>query len=147
MNFLKLMNAVKAQGNDVLLANLWGLSGAGANLSVGLYNTSYVPVDSDVVSTYTGMECSFPGYARITTVAGDWSPSVVVSNVGLSVGKTCTYVRSAGAGSPETAYGMFLFHPVSLILIYAQLFDVAIVITNPGDSVVFSLQYGTASLH
>ena len=66
-------------------------------------------------------------------------------NQASSYGPPCLFARSVALGPPETEYGYFVLCLATGNLLWAQEFDTPVLITNPGDQVLFVPQFSFLS--
>lgn len=75
-------------------------------LEVGLFNAAHAPAAGDVLSDYTAIEATFPGYSR--QVLDNWTAALLIaSGFAQTEADIVTWTRGAGAGT-EDIYGYFV---------------------------------------
>jgi hypothetical protein len=81
---------------------------------MGLFMGNVVPADGDALATYTAVEATFPGYARV-----DLANWLAAADDGAGRARTLadliTFTRGAG-GAPQNIYGYFVFDATPTLL-------------------------------
>ena len=101
----RLRNHLSNEGVLDVLGQIYRAVGApyGANLYVGLYNTT--PLPTDTLSTLTSFEMSGNGYARVAWARGttDWgAPAILPTGEGETLGVAKNFTASGGSIGPFT---------------------------------------------
>jgi hypothetical protein len=145
VSFLKVPNQPLPFILADIIANCWG-NGAPGNIQLCLFNAVHAPLPMDTAATYNAIECTFPGYARQVVASAAWGAPFISLNTALSLGPGVTFVRGIGVQAPSTVNGYYVLQAGGNI-IWAQQFDTAVPIVNPGDTVLFVPQFSFLSQH
>lgn len=88
------------------------------NIRIGLFASSHMPAAADVLSTYTAIEATFPGYATAETA--NWSvPAPDGTGRQFTQADFQVWTRGVG-GSPESIFGYFIWDADSGDLLWAE---------------------------
>jgi hypothetical protein len=104
-----------------------------ASYTYHLYTNNYTPIHGSVIGDFTeATSGAFPGYAA--QAATPWGTPTVASSVATSTAPMLTWTASSMPGSPVTIYGYYVDDGAGNLL-WAELFQSPVVVTNSGDSV------------
>ena len=82
------------------------IAGLLAGSQLCAYKSAHTPANSDVAATYTAIEATFSGYARITLSV--WSAAVLDGANRASVSSAVRTWTASGAGLPQSIHGIFV---------------------------------------
>lgn len=94
------------QGLKYFLDLAYGINTYAFPPEIGLYVSSHTPAAGDTISTYNAIECTVPGYARITLSSGAWSVGVSGS-IATYTYPTLTWNFTTNT-SVQSIYGLFI---------------------------------------
>lgn len=83
-------------------------------LSMGLFVSDYTPADGDNLATYTAIEATFPGYARVD-LTGWTFPAADGAGRARTAAALVTFTRTV-TGSPQFVWGYFVTEPGGTLL-------------------------------
>jgi hypothetical protein len=101
----------------------WALTSDGSDLedfTLELYKNDYTPVDGSTQADFSAS--TFTGYASEPVARADFGAPAIVGHIAYALlGFVPTYTCTGG--SPELAYGWFMFSNISEKVVAAQRFD------------------------
>lgn len=125
---------VPQEGELGLLDFLKSFFNLSINPQLALYNSNLAYSSAAVLADYDAIECTFPGYARVTL--NSWGTVAVPDGSGRAyvVETLRTFIASSPPGSPETIYGYYVRDDSNGRLLWVQAAAVPRVITLTGDN-------------
>jgi hypothetical protein len=140
---------ISNEGEKLLLEAMVGKVAAG-NLKLKLFTNNYTPADDDVVGDYTEMG-AVQGYTDKTLAPASWNAGAAGSGVGTSLANkaSITYPQQQwtfdGTGGSVTVYGYFITDAAGTVLVGAERFAAAQVVTTNGDTIKIDPKLTTAT--
>jgi len=117
---------------------------------VHLYQSDITPAAGDVLSSYSGAEADFSGYAAVSVPAWNdptWDGTAKVATI--TAAAAVTFTVSASPSVTNGIYGYYVTRDSDGALMWAQRFDgtLPLAMTNGGDTLTFTPQYTDQSLN